>query len=150
MFSINTSVVSGVAISKIKGEKKILLLKRAEEGFWCHVAGGIEADEFAWQAIIREFFEETGIAINELFSAETTEQFYDASKNQYMIIPSFVVICDPNQAVRLNNEHTDYQWCSLPEALEMVPYPGQKNLYLHVWKYFIDSAPSDHMKIKIS
>ena len=149
MFSINTSVVSGVAISEIGGEKKILLLKRATEGFWCHVAGGIESDEFAWQAIIREFFEETGIAIKEIFNAETSEQFYDASKDQYMIIPSFVVICEPDQAVKLNNEHTEFRWCSLPEALKMVPYPGQKNLYLHVWKYFIDSTPSGHMKIDI-
>ena len=150
MFSINTSVVSGVAISEINGEKKILLLKRTTEKFWCHVAGGIETDEFAWQAIIREFFEETGIAVKELFSAETTEQFYDASKDQYMIVPSFVVICEPNQTVKLNNEHTDFLWCSLSEALKLVPYPGQKNLYLHVWKYFIDSAPSDYMNINIS
>lgn len=148
MFSINTSIVSGVAISTIDGEEKILLLKRAEKGFWCHVAGSIESEEFAWQAIIREFFEETAIEVIDLFSAETSEQFYDAATDQYAIIPCFVVICEPNQRIVLNDEHTDYKWCSLSQALEMVPYPGQKKLYQHVWKYFIDGTPSDLMKVK--
>ena len=150
MFSINTSVVSGVAISEMDGEWRILLLKRTKEEFWCHVAGSIESGELAWQAIIREFVEETAIKINKLYSAETSEQFYDALKDQYMIIPSFVVICNPNQKIELNSEHTEFRWCSLSEALELVPYPGQKELYLHVWKYFVENHPSDLMKVKIS
>jgi len=150
MFSINTSVVSGVALSEINNEIKILLLKRTEEKFWCHVAGKIEAGEFAWQAIIREFHEETGIVVSELFTGEYSEQFYEAGKDQFSIIPSFIVVCKPNQEVELNDEHTDYQWCSLSEAIELVPYPGQKELYLYVWKYFVNSNPSDLLKVKIS
>jgi len=121
MFSISTSVVSGVAISEIDSEWKLLLLKRTKEEFWCHVAGSIESGELAWQAIIREFFEETAIEIRKLYYAETSEQFYDGPKDQYMIIPSFVVICKPNQKIEINSEHTEFRWCSLPEALELVP-----------------------------
>lgn len=65
MFSINTSVVSGVVISTVGGAPKILLLKRAKEGFWCHVVGKIEPNETAWQAIMREVAEEAGIGITQ-------------------------------------------------------------------------------------
>ncbi|MGI9283625.1 MAG: NUDIX hydrolase [Endozoicomonas sp.] len=150
MIPVNMSVVSGVAIAEIKGEPKILLLKRAKEGFWCHVAGKIEESETGWQAIIREFHEETGIQATQLYNAEYSEQFYEAGKNRFMIIPSFVVLCDKNQRVTLNPEHTDYRWCSLQEAIKLVPFPNQKHLYQHVWKYFLESTPSDLMKIDLS
>jgi dATP pyrophosphohydrolase len=55
MIPLNTSIVSGVALSKIDGEVKILLMKRVKGGFWCHVAGSIEEDETGIDAIIREF-----------------------------------------------------------------------------------------------
>ena len=78
MIPVNTSVVSGVAISNIEGHPKILLLKRTQERFWCHVAGKIEGQETAWQAIVREFYEETQITVSRLYNAEYLEQFYEA------------------------------------------------------------------------
>ncbi|WP_062270697.1 NUDIX hydrolase [Endozoicomonas arenosclerae] len=149
MIPVNTSVVSGVAIADIDGEPKILLLKRSKEGFWCHVAGKIEEGETGWQAIIREFHEETGIKVTSLYNAEYSEQFYESGKNRFMIIPSFVVFCEQNQAVTLNHEHTEYRWCSLQEAIERVPFPNQKHLYQHVWQYFIENRPSEMMKIDL-
>ena len=46
MIPINNSIVSGVAISEIDGETKMLLMKRVKGGFWCHVAGSMEEGEF--------------------------------------------------------------------------------------------------------
>ncbi|MHB0777495.1 NUDIX domain-containing protein [Halomonas sp. WWR20] len=59
MIPICSKVVSGVALSQVGGEAKMALMKRSKEGFWCHVAGKVEAGETGWQAIVREFFEET-------------------------------------------------------------------------------------------
>ena len=42
MIPVNTSVVSGVALSEFDGETKILMIKRVNGGFWCHVAGKID------------------------------------------------------------------------------------------------------------
>ncbi|MGY0216179.1 NUDIX hydrolase [Endozoicomonadaceae bacterium StTr2] len=149
MIQVNTSVVSGVALSEIDGELKILLMKRAKEGFWCHVAGKIEGEEAGWQAIIREFAEETGIKVTQLYNAEYSEQFYEPEKDRFMIIPSFVVWCEPDQVVTLNPEHTEYRWCTLQQALELVPFPNQEKYYQHIWQYFVDKAPSDFMQIKL-
>lgn len=150
MIPINTSVVSGVAISDIDGVPKILMMKRANEGFWCHVAGKIEEDEKAWQAIVREFREETEISVGQLYSAEYTEQFYEPQKNRIMIIPVFVVKCPPNQPVILNEEHTDFRWCSYEEAIALASFPNQKNLYAHVWKFFVEKEPTIFMAVQIS
>ena len=61
MIPIRSVVVSSVLLSKIEGEFKILLMKRVKGGFWCHVAGKVELDETASQAILREIREETNV-----------------------------------------------------------------------------------------
>ena len=125
----------------------MLLLKRAKEGYWCHVAGKVEVGETGWQAIIREFEEETQIQVTQLYSGDYLEQFYESHRNQVVIIPTFVVICEPKQAVQLNAEHTEYKWCSLEEAKLLVPFPNQRAFYDHVWQNFVISKPSQHMLV---
>lgn len=95
MIPIKTSVVSGVALSKINGVIKMLLMKRVKGDYWCHVAGSIESDETGWQAIVREFREETQIEVSLLYNAQYIEQFYESSSNTIELIPVFVVVAMP-------------------------------------------------------
>ena len=125
-------------------------MERAKEGFWCHVAGKIENDEKAWETIIREFREETKIEVCELYNAECLEQFYEAETNRIMLIPAFVVFCPPNQKVILNEEHTEFKWCTLNEAKVLASFPNQKRLYIHVWEHFVTNKPSKLMAINFS
>lgn len=138
MIPVNTSIVSGVALSEIDGEMRLLLMKRVKGEFWCHVAGSIEGDETAVEAILREFKEETQIQVSELYNAQFLEQFFEPSVNVIELIPVFVVLCPPHQQVELNDEHTEFKWCSLSEALELAPFPNQHAVYKHVWSYFVD------------
>lgn len=138
MIPLNTSIVSGVALSKIDGEVKMLLMKRVKGGFWCHVAGSIEEGETGIDAIVREFKEETQIEVSNLYNAQFLEQFYEASVNVIQLIPVFVVMCPPEQEVVLNEEHTEYKWCSLDEALGLAPFPNQHAVFKHVWSYFVE------------
>lgn len=149
MIPLNSSVVSGVALSKVDGEVKMLLMKRTKGGFWCHVAGSIEEGETGWQTIIREFHEETEIAVTELYNAQCFEQFYEANLNIIEIIPVFVVQCPANQEVTLNSEHTEYRWCTLAEAKALVSFPGQRDVYDHIWANFVLSEPSPLLKVNI-
>ncbi|MBW3698450.1 NUDIX domain-containing protein [Vibrio sp. T187] len=150
MIPINSSVVSGVALSEINGEPKILLMKRNKGGFWCHVAGSIEEGELGWQTIIREFKEETQIQVTSLYNAQFTEQFYEHHANVIELIPAFVVQCSPNQAVTLNHEHSDYKWCNLEEALTLSAFPTQHALFKHVWEYFVNKPINELYRIKIN
>ncbi len=80
------------------------------------MAGTVEAGEAGWQTIIREFGEETGIRVTELYNGQYLEQFYEASLNTVEVVPVFVIYCPANQAVTLNDEHTEHRWCSLAES----------------------------------
>lgn len=146
---IRSIVVSGVALSKMNGEMKILLMKRNKGGFWCHVAGKVEFGETAWQAIIREFYEETSIHVQDLFNADYLEQFYEAQLNVIELIPVFVVYCDAEQKIILNDEHSAYMWCTLDEALEKVDYAGQKKLYQHIWNNFLHKQPTELLRVNL-
>ncbi|EPP4298252.1 NUDIX hydrolase, partial [Vibrio navarrensis] len=111
MIPINNSIVSGVALSEVNGETKMLLMKRVKGGFWCHVAGSMEEGEWPWQTIVREFQEETQIEVTELYNGQFLEQFYESYSNVIEVIPVFVVKCQANQEVVLNHEHTEFKWC---------------------------------------
>lgn len=144
---LNTPV-AGMALANIDGSTKTLLLKRAGEGYWCHVAGKVEAGETAWQAIIREFREETGVAVKELYSADYIDQFYDIAYNCIRIVPVFVVMLPATIEIRLNHEHTDYRWCTLEEAKALTPFPNQWAMYDHVWRNFVERKPSELLRVK--
>lgn len=138
MIPISSSIVSGVALSNIDGEMKMLLMKRVKGDFWCHVAGTIETGESAVQAIIREFQEETKLQVKQLYNAQYLEQFFEAKVNVIQLIPVFVVLCEPKAQIILNHEHIEYKWCSLQEALTHAPFPNQHAVYKHVWSYFVE------------
>jgi dATP pyrophosphohydrolase len=138
MIPVKSSVVSGIALSEINGETKMLLMKRVNGGFWCHVAGSIEDGQLGWQAIVREFKEEAEIEVLNLYNGQTMEQFYESNLNVIEFIPVFVVKCEPNQEVTLNHEHRAYKWCNLEEALELAPFPNRHTVFNHVWEYFVD------------
>ena len=57
MIPIRSVVVSAVLLSKIESEIKLLLMKRIKGDYWCHVAGKVEENETASQAILREIKE---------------------------------------------------------------------------------------------
>lgn len=148
MIPIRSIAVSAVLLSEIDGELKILLMKRAKEGFWCHVVGKVEANETASQAVLREIGEETSVQVHQLFSADYLEQFYEASQNVIEMIPAFVGFCDKNQAVVLNDEHIDYKWCSLTEAKALAVFSNQEKLYDFVWEHFVIHKPKVLLEIK--
>lgn len=149
MIPIRSIIVSSILLSKVDGEMKILLMKRVKGGFWCHVAGKVEANETATQAILREIQEETQIQVKQLFSADYIEQFYEASLNVIEMIPAFVGICSDEQTVVLNDEHTEYRWCNLADAKALVVFSNQRKLYDFVWENFVENKPESLLEIAL-
>ena len=139
---VDTSAVAGVLLSAPGADGKILLLERQKEGYWCHVAGRIEKDESAAQAMVREFREETGVQVNTLYSADYVDTFIDTTVNRLRLVPVFAAYWpDKDLAPVLNKEHTQYRWCSLEEAVKLAPYPNQHRLFRHVWENFVAGEP---------
>lgn len=144
----------GVSVFVLRGEiekAEVLLLRRTGflAGTWCQIAGSIEPGEKAWQTAVREVFEETGIEIGELWSADVCEQFYEADKECITLVPVFVTRVPQNTEVVLNDEHDAFRWVDFEEAAAMLSLPGQRRVLSAVKTVFVDQAPHPHLRIDI-
>ncbi|MFT4603601.1 MAG: dATP pyrophosphohydrolase [Rhodothermales bacterium] len=107
-----------------------LLLRRAVdrlyEGTWRMVAGKIADGEQAWQAAVRELWEETGLAPQALFAIPSMNQFYEWQTDRVQSIPAFAaaVSGDPT----LNEEHDLFEWLLVDEAEQRLAWPEQRRL----------------------
>jgi dihydroneopterin triphosphate diphosphatase len=141
----------GVSVAVVRKHGKThqtLMLMRTNNKQWSQIAGGIELGEKAWEAALREIKEETGIVPEQLYSADTCEQFYELEKDSIWIAPVFVAFAKPNSNVVLNHEHSEYKWVSFKEAISMVPFPGQKAILKYINDEFVKKHPVELLKIK--
>ncbi len=129
MTDILVKVVDAYVYRKAEDGLLFLILKRAEtkmyEHLWQGVAGKIEAGETAPLAAIRELDEETGLKPRHMFIADHVSRFYEAHDDRINLVPVFGIEVDSDD-VTLSEEHCDYKWVTLDEALEHLVWRGQK------------------------
>ena len=129
MADILVRVVDAYVFRKIEGDIRFLILKRAEtkiyEHLWQGVAGKIELGESAPEAAKRELLEETGLTPKQMFVADHVSRFYEAHGDRVNLVPVFgiEVVSD---IVTLSDEHCEFKWVTLEEALEHLVWRGQK------------------------
>jgi len=149
---IRCNVASSVVLEHGAAKPRMLLLRRSKQpllGEWCHVAGGIEVGEAAWQTVLREIREETGLTVLRLFSADCNEQFYEARRNVFTVVPVFVSYVDASQSIHLNPEHSEFRWVTIRDAQSLVTFGGQRRVYEEIQREFIDREPSPWHEISV-
>lgn len=141
-----------VAIRKTTTDHEVLLLRRTQSnaGEWCQIAGSIEPGETAWQAALREMKEETGLVPSRLYSADLCEQFYEVGTDSIWVAPIFVAYVEPAVTVKLNEEHSEHCWTTIGRAIDLLPFPGQRTMLMHIRHWFVEREPSRLLKIDIS
>lgn len=146
---IRAFLVALVAVRRTASGHQVLLLERTETlvGEWCQVAGKIEEGETAWQAALRELQEETGLTPERLYSADISEQFYEADRDAITVAPVFVAFVNEQADVTLNSEHSAFQWVSFADAMELVPFGGQRRVLRWIEEEFIRRKPHAHLLI---
>lgn len=146
---IRSAHVAVVLLRRAGIETEVLMLRRNHTlvGEWCQIAGGIEAGEKAWETALREVKEETGLSCTRLYSADICEQFYEADRNAIAIGPVFVGLVDEDAAVVLNEEHSEFRWTSIADAIDMVPFSGQRRVLRHVEAEFVERKPARYLLI---
>jgi len=146
---VRSFAVSVVILRKVTVGYEVLLLRRNGTlvGEWCQISGGIEDGEKAWEAAIREVHEESGLTCRQLYSADICEQFYEADRDAISLFPVFVGFVDADMEVVINDEHSEYRWVQISEAVGMVPFPGQRHVLKHVEAEFLHREPVRHLLI---
>ena len=105
---------------------EFLLLKRVQElrGFWQPVTGTVEEGETPRQGAHREVKEETGLedfqhVVGPVYS-------FTFVKNRVEFHEEVFGMEVSNVPITLSNEHSEYQWVNLKEALELLRYVQNK------------------------
>ena len=115
---------------------KFLVLKRREDrgGFWQSVTGGVKIGERKPDALVRELKEETGI--------EHCLELIDLNYSFSFRVPKFGVLVEdvyavevlPETKISISDEHTEYKWLGIKEAIAILKYKTNKEGFKRLWK----------------
>ena len=129
MASVTVRVVDCYVYRQTDDGLKFLLMKRSlnkiYENLWQGVAGKIEDGETAPEAAIRELKEETGLDPVNMFVADHMSRFYEVHGDRVNLVPVFGMEVDSDE-VMLSEEHVDFKWVTIKEALNTLVWNGQK------------------------
>jgi dATP pyrophosphohydrolase len=108
-----------VLIAVRRGEpSEFLVLLRApyKKGYWHLAGGGVEDGETDVAAAARELHEETGL-VAPMLDDVGADLGYDGVR-----VHGFAAQAPAGWEPVLNEEHDDYRWCALDEALALLEY----------------------------
>jgi dATP pyrophosphohydrolase len=129
MADVTVRVVDCYVYRQTDDGLKFLLMKRnlnkIYENLWQGVAGKIEDGETAPEAAIRELKEETGLDPVNMFVADHVSRFYEVHEDRVNLVPVFGMEVDSDE-VMLSEEHVDFKWVIIKEALKTLVWNGQK------------------------
>jgi len=119
--------VEAIIFRRNSNRIEYLLLKRLPErnGFWQPVTGGVEEGETLTEALRREIREETGIenlvrVIEDIYYFE----FSDPNLNKEYVFG--VEVAFTEVVVLDGEEHSEYRWCSIKDALQLLNWKENK------------------------
>jgi dATP pyrophosphohydrolase len=129
MASVTVRVVDCYVYRQTDDGLEFLLMKRnlnkIYEHLWQGVAGKIEDGETAPEAAIRELKEETGFDPVKVFVADHVSRFYEVHGDRINLVPVFGIEVNSDEVI-LSEEHIDFKWVTIEEALNTLVWNGQK------------------------
>ena len=115
----------------VLNEFEYLALRRSSEkiysGQWRIVTGKVEQSEFAWQAARREIREETQFHDFRFFVIPFVSSFYEKEYDRLNHIPVFLALVNQRIDPILNDEHSDFRWCTIGEITELLDWKNQRD-----------------------
>lgn len=117
------------AIIELKGTDKILINRRADHevhvGEWEIMYGRIDQFEDLTDALMREIFEETGIKDVRVKKMMRVWHIFRGEKSEDSEVYGFTFVCETGQQnVTISEEHSEYKWATVDEALSLIKVPG--------------------------
>ncbi len=117
-----------ISVAITDGRGRLLLLRRTPErgGFWQILTGRCEAGESPLQTAAREVHEETGFSptLAELRDLDYTHAFALQLPGAPRFARESAFALQVSGDPRLSGEHDAFRWCTLEEALPLLPFAG--------------------------
>ncbi len=118
-------------------QDRYLVMHRAEDRYWHVVAGVVEYGEDPVKGALRELREESGLVGVELIdlgapvsypiTAELRRHYDYPSDLREVTVYSYAAPAPPGWEPTLNEEHDEYRWASLDEALTLLHWPEARD-----------------------
>ena len=106
-----------------------LTIKRSPDDryplIWQCITGGIDNNELAYKAAIRELKEETGLYPYKMWTIDRVNSYYDPKYNKIFMIPIFGVEVRTKDVI-LSSEHIDFYWGSIDNVSDKMLWNQQK------------------------
>lgn len=128
---------AGAVIFVKEGKETLFLLlhypsasHRAEKSFWDLPKGHIEKGENIFDTAKREIFEETGLSDVQLIDGfkETIRYFFKWEGKNILKFVTFLLAASKTDQVKISEEHIDFQWLPLKEAVEQLTFKNAKDI----------------------
>ena len=114
-------------------DDRYLVFHRVSDRVWNVCAGQIEDGETYSDGAARELLEETGLVapLRDLAGPQPYEvqeryRHLYAPGEYTVMVASYAVEAPTGWEPTLNDEHDEYRWCSLDEALDLLHWPEVK------------------------
>lgn len=150
MPTIVSTTVEICVFKLLRGKPRYLLLKRSPKnsrypGIWQIVTGIIEPRERAIDAAMRELKEETGLQAEQFWTLPRVNVFLAADRDHIHLSPVFVVRVKGDAEPKLSAEHERFVWCSNRQAIDLLPWPGQRDTVEEVHRYFVSRTEESQL-----
>lgn len=107
---------------------ELLLIKHRSGGHWSFPKGHVEAGENELQTALREIKEETGLDVRLLDGFRQSVEYFPKPHVKKQVV-YFLAHPDADDTVHKQEEEiSEYKWCLLDDADEMVTFKNDKNL----------------------
>lgn len=135
---MNTRIVSKVILQCDDGQ--VLLLKRSgtdkrRPNQWDIPGGHVDQGEFPTEAAARETVEEAGI-ITDARDLRLVYAMTEKVDEELSVTWLFYLARTTQTHVTISNEHSDYAWLPVDEAIDRLEYERQK----HMMEYLRDNG----------
>jgi 8-oxo-dGTP pyrophosphatase MutT (NUDIX family) len=135
MTEFRIGVVDVYVIRAYRDEWLVLALQRGPNtrcpASWETVHGRIEPDERPEDAALREVREESGLAVDRLYSI-TCQPFYLHRSGVVQMAVVFAAFVRENSHVALGEEHQDSAWLTMADAAARFTWPREREALAHI------------------